>query len=262
MSSDSLPVIAEDGSRLDWVRAKYEADIELEYSEAVVAHRIHEAGEIQHLLDEGRAKYVIEVRCPHTLLSRQHESSQPKQEVTWHDDTVSGDVYLTPGIVLKNDTEIDTANLNRAIWQDGTTVKVTAGWWLARGEMRSVTPLAASLVKFQRDNDNRLGSGQMSVTEAADAGTPYFRVVMAQELYDKRIKCRDMQIAGLIAACGMLPISSLRKGEANADSPIASQLRSRFKKEDIPDWDDEEFDPARAATVLEEFYIPAEGYDK
>ena len=64
---------------------------------------------------------------------------------------------------------------------------------------------------------------------------------------------RDVQIAGLISACGLLPRSSLGEDGDNASDPIAQQLRARFEEADIHDWTSEHFDPALAATVLEAF---------
>lgn len=256
--SERFPVLTEDGSRLDWLKAQYRVDVILKGQKAVIKHQIHDAPELQLLLDEGDARWVTEVRCPRTLLSRQHDSALPEQVVTWNDDTIFGETYLTPGLVLKRDTQLGTSQLNPIVWPENSSVKVPSGWWLARGEMRSVTPLAASLVRFRRDPDGHLGQGQMSVTEDFDGTTPYFRIDMAEDIYASRREVRDVQIAGLIAACALLPRSSLREGGENDDIPLASQLRDRFEAAKIANWDDDDFDPARAATVLEEFRIPAE----
>jgi len=44
----------------------------------------------------------------------------------------------------------------------------------------------------------------------------------------------------------------------NDDSSVASHLRDRLADEGVRDWDDEEFDPALAATTLEAFYVQPE----
>ena len=87
----------------------------------------------------------------------------------------------------------------------------------------------------------------MSVEEGSDGGKPFFRVTLARDLYDRRRTDRDIQIAGLIGACGMLPRSSLGTaggidGE-NATHPVALQLRARLEDAGVPDWTSEHFDP-------------------
>lgn len=133
---------------------------------------------------------------------------------------------------------------------------------MARGDAQTTTPLTASLVRFHRDPDGVLAPGQMSVDENSDGGRPYFRVTLAGDLYDNRRTDRDVQIAGLIAACGLMPLSSLRADGENESNPIAQQLRARFEEAGIQDWTSEHFDPARAATVLEAFHESVEEEDE
>lgn len=255
MTRARLPVLTEDGARLDWPRAHYKVKVNLKGMRAVVKHKISGAPELDGLLVDGAAQWVTELRCPRTLLSRQERSSSPEQQLTWHDENISGDVFLVPGIVAVRNVDLPGSAVNNFVWQEDSVVAVPTGWWLARGEVRSVKPLVASLVRFRRDDNGRLAKGQMSVEEDNDGGKPYFRVNLAAGLYDKRRHNRDVQIAGLIAAFGLLPRSSWREGELNADTSVASQLRDKLAGEGVPDWDDEDFDPARAATTLEAFAV-------
>ena len=87
-------------------------------------------------------------------------------------------------------------------------------------------------------------------------------MTLASELYDHRREDRDIQIAALIAAFGLLPRSTMARGRdgedgENADCPLAQALRSRFEDVEPPlaDWDSEFFDPARAATSMENFWV-------
>ena len=253
MTLARLPVLTEDGARLDWPQAHYEVKVNLKGKQAVVQHKISGASELGRLLDDSAAEYVTELRCPRTLLSRQIRSFSPEQQLTWHDEHISGDVFLVPGIVAMRDVELPGSALNSFVWPEWSVVAVPTGWWLARGEVRSVKPLVASLVRFRRDDGSRLAKGQMSVEEDRDGAKPYFRVNLAADLYDKRRQDRDVQIAGLIAAFGLLPRSSWSEGGENADSSVASQLRDKLDNKGVPDWDDEDFDPALAATTLEAF---------
>ena len=91
--------------------------------------------------------------------------------------------------------------------------------------------------------------------EDAKVDAPQFRVILAEDLYDNRRYDRDVQIAALMAAFGILPSSSMAPGNQNAESPVATMLRDRLLSAGLPAWDDPSFDPARAATLLECFRV-------
>ena len=251
MTLTRLPVLVEDASRIDWVRAQYAVKVEVKHDRAFIKHRLEDAPELALALKDSCAEWVTELRCPRILLSRQVRSRESEQAVEFGTQDVVGDTYLVPGLVAVCDFELDTSGLNSLLWPAGTSVSVPAGWWLVRGEPQTTTPLVASLVRFRRDPDGLLAPGQMSVEEDSDGGKPFFRVTLAQNLYDKRHTDRDVQIAGLIGACAMLPGSSLNGDKS--DHSVALQLRARLEDAGVLDWTSEHFDPARAATVLEAF---------
>jgi hypothetical protein len=255
MIAARLPMLFENGSRLDWSQARYEVEIQIRGDKAAILHKLSEARELDNLLDDNMAAWVTELRCPRTLLSRQVCSDSPKQEITLGGEDVIGDTFLLTGLVATQALEISASGLNPFAWRRDSSISIPPGWWLVRGDPRATTPLTASLVQIQRDPDGRLAPGQMSVSEESDGGKPFFRITLAHELYDERRFDRDVQIAGLIAACGKFPRSSLSEGMENETHPVAEELRSRLEDADVPNWDDFEFDPARAATVLEAFFV-------
>ncbi len=259
MQNSRLPVLLEDGSSLDWSEARYSVEVTLRRRGAAVNHRLADAAGLQALIDGGCAEWATEVRCPRTLLSRHTTDVSPQQDVTWSEHEVAGDVYLVPGLVAVRDARLpDSLGLSGDIWPAAAEVVFPRGWWLAKGEVRSVKPLLVSLVRFALGPE--LGPGEMAVEEASDGPDPYFQVKLASDLHDGRLHDRDIQIAGLIAAFGRLPRSSLRAdGGGHAESQVAGRLRAEFESRSIPDWDDEEnFDPAHAATAWEPFRIEAE----
>ncbi len=256
MSSLRLPVLLEDGSSLDWSEASYSVNVTLHGKSATVKHRLASADGLQSLIDAGVAEWVVELRCPRTLLSRQSSGKAPRQAVSWRDDEIAGDVYLIPGLVAATEAVAASADgLDSGIWPGVQRVEFPAGTWLAKGEIRSVRPLLMSLVRFRRDATGKLKPGQMYVEEDTDGTDPYFRIDLAPDLYDRRLHERDVQIAGLIAAFGWLPRSSLVLDGDNGDSRVAGRLRAELEANGVPDWDDESFDPAWAATVLEPFRV-------
>ena len=250
-----FPVLMDDASRLDWTNARYEVRVDIKGDHVYISHKLYDADDLNELIRNGNAEWVTELRCPRTLLCRQECSSNSEQVVDLKSEDILGESFLIPGLVATQNIElISSGNLNDFIWPLGSKVVVPAGWWLARGEPRTTTPLTASLVRFYRDPDDKLESGQMSVTEETDGGSPYFRVTLAKDLYDERRECRDVQISGLIGACGMLPQSSMCEDRENADHPVSLRLKAAFEEAGI-DWNSDTYDPALAATVLEEFYI-------
>ena len=257
MSPTNLPVLMEDNSRLDWKWARYTVKVDVRQSRATIQHRLGNAPELETALTSGDAEWVTELRCPRTLLSRERRSQGSQQAIDLTADDIVGDAFLIPGLVATRDFDLPTSGLTPSVWQTDESVRVPVGWWLARGDAQTTTSLSASLVKFRRDPDGLLAPGQMSVVEGSDGGRPCFSVTLAPNLYHRRTD-RDVQIAGLIAACGRMPRSTMRTGGDNESDPIAHQLRARFEEAGIPDWTSEDFDPARAATVLEAFHEPVE----
>ncbi len=255
------PVLMEDASRLEWTSARYEVHVEVKGSHVYIVHKLYDADELVELIRNGNAEWVTELRCPKTLLSRQECSGEPEQVIDLTAEDILGEAFIIPGLVATQEIELlSSGNLNNFVWPLGLKVLVPAGWWLARGEPRTTKPLTASLVRFYRDLRGQLEPGQMSVTEEADGDDPYFGVTLAGDLYDERRDCRDVQISGLIAACGMLPKSSMADNGDNADHPITLRLHAALEEAGI-DWNGYSYDPALAATVLEEFYVMTESVE-
>lgn len=262
MSLTRLPVLLEDASRLDWTQAHYNVAVDVRQAKATIRHGLDSAPELEAVLNGGDAEWVTELRCPRTLLSRQLRSRGSEQVIDLAADDIIGDAFLIPGLVAVGDLELPTSGLDPLVWHPDEMIHVPAGWWLARGDAQTTTPLTASLVRFRRDPDDVLAPGQMSVEEDSDGGRPFFRVTLAGDLYDNRRTDRDVQIAGLIGACSRLPRSSLRADGDKASDPVAQQLRARFEEAGIADWNSEHFDPALAATVLEAFHESVDEADE
>lgn len=263
-SAEPLPVLVHDGSRLDWLTARYSATVALQRQASAIIHDLRDAPEIEALISNGDAVYAAEIRCPRTMLSRVEYAEGSSQLIEWHEAERNDDLYLIPGIVAVRDTSVSASGLHSLIQGNRTSVDIPAGWWLARGGEYQFTPLLVSLLKFVKDRDNRLKPGTMSVEEIELSGNPHFKVTLAAELYDHRREERDIQIAALIAAFGLLPRSTMARGRdgdgedgVNADCPLAQALRAKLEDADppLPDWDSESFDPARAATSMENFWI-------
>lgn len=249
------PVLRQDGSRLDWTRASYEATVALRGTNSAVIHQLRHAPELENLIAQGAAAFATEIRCPRTMHSRV-ETAQGNEQTLQLDGHRNDSLYISPGIVALRDDELSTAGLGPHLANGAATIAVREGWWLAQGGQFSFVPLLAGMLRFVRDADGELGEGRMTVEEAGGAMEPHFMVTLAAKLYDERRESRDVHIAALIAAFGLLPASSLASGGPNSGCPLDLALRARLDESSVPDWDDAQmWDPALAATAIEPFWL-------
>ena len=245
-----IPVLHQDGSSLDWKSAEYRVDVEANSAGAVVTHELREAPELISLIEDGAAAYAVEARCPRTLFARTWLSSKPRLEVDWSETDVDGQIFLFPGVIALKDTSLVTAGLIE-LWEEDQ-LRVPSGAWLARGAAFAARNLAASLIEFRKDET--LEEGRMRVVEDTSGDDARFLVRLAPEVYQRAVHGdRDVQVAGLIAAFAKLP-DSPRFAEDSA-SPVARMLRDRLEGAEVPTWEDnDDWDPAWAATTIEKFY--------
>lgn len=256
------PALREDGTRGDWQTAAYRAEVSVLADHAIVKHALTGAERLRDLVASGKARWVTEIRCPRTMFNDVECSADPEQRVPLNQTDTAGDLYLIPGLIAVEQLTLPADGLDPFVWPPASTVDIDAGWWLIRGDARNALPLAAALVRFALDHTARLAAGQMTAEESTGAdGSPCFRVTLAKDIWPAVRTDRRLQIAGLIAACGLLPTSSLSENAENWDSPIAARLRDRIAEAGLPDWTHPEYDPAAVATLLEPFPRCADGDD-
>ena len=245
------PVLREDGSSLDWARARYEANVEVRSETATVTHRVHEAPELEQLLAAGLAAYALEVRCPKTLYARTHCDRQSRFAVRWSPDEVDGSVFLLPGVVTTKPALLAPTGLID-LW-GRRPIDVPVGWWLAKGQIWASENLAASLIEFQRDEN--LKSGRMRIGEDTTADEPRFIVYLAPDVHERVRTSRDVQVAALVGAFGRIGKSPRFQDDENG-SLVVARLREHLREAGVPTWEDEQgWDPALAATTIEGFGV-------
>lgn len=251
------PILRADGASLDWASARYSVDVKFRGYQATAAHALHDAPQLEVLVDQDLARWALELRCPKTLLARTTRDSQPTVTARWSADEVDGELFVMPGLVAVRPLYLSTDGLN-PIWGD-EPVQVPVGRWLARGPVLRARSLAASLLTFEIKDGLR--DGEMEVTPDTSSGDLRFKVWLSPSYHQYVSTCepRDVQIAALIAVMGRIPF--IDPGDDGGDGyPILTQIRERLEDEGVPIWGDEansEFDPARAATAIEAFQIPA-----
>lgn len=249
-----LPVLLEDGSSLDWRSGKYSSKVQIRHGGATVENYLEEAPELTKLIEDGSATWALEVRCPRSLYAKTFISQHSSFDVAWKPNDVHGPLFLMAGMLAIEPIQLPCSGLID-IWGQAA-ITVPQGAWLVRGQMSRSENLAASIVVFRLDDTLQDGHMlHMSVQEDVSEGEPRFIVSLPQALYERAYLDRNIQVAGLIAACALLPQSaSFQEG---AENRVAQELRQRLRAAHVPLWDGDEegWDPALAATAIEPFLI-------
>ena len=234
---------------MDWKHARYRTTVRVSTGGAEVSNELVDAPELEALVDQRQAAWAVEVRCPKTLYAQTHQRGTPEFKLLWDPLDVDGRLFLRPGLIATCNLSLPTTGLIDSIWE-APALEVPTGWWLAQGRTCTSEGLAESLLRFVRDGDRKLGT--MSVAPDMGSGNLRFIVKLAPDLYDHRLKDRDVQIAGLIAA-----FSQLRQSlpEDEPDNTVLDTVRARLEDAAVPTWDEEDYDPALAATTIEAFTV-------
>lgn len=261
--SDSLPLLLEDGSRLDWPEAAYRTNVTVGVGQAIVRHHLSGAPSLRRMVESGMAAWGVELRCPQTLMARTITSSEDRHKVEWKTDDVYGELFLVPGVLTLRTVLLDSSELS-PIWQ-GVPLEVPPGWWLAKGDALRANTLLESLLKFNRAED--LKPGRMEVVPDQSSGRLHFAVRMAPDVFEAVPSDRTLQVAALVGACGLFPrvfgrASGDQEGQDDDlidEEPLAQELRARMEEAQpgVVLWEDpNSYDPALAATLLEPFRFP------
>ena len=251
------PLLTEEASsRDDYEGAVYDPVVSFSGSVVRVTHQIRGDTPILALVAAGKARYVTEIRVPRVLFCALNESESAHQTLALPcNGTVpaSWPAYILPGVVASDDCEIPATCLNRHAWDNEQFVVVPNGRWLAKGGIRSVMSYIAALVTFERKSD--LPAGAMNVYQRQEEDNPTFVVQLGDDPFSRIGWSRDVWIAGLVGVFAKLPHSTFREdGGAHWDHEIAHHLRAKLAEANLADWSDSEnWNPARAATVLEPF---------
>lgn len=228
----------------------------------MVEHRLQDAPVLGKLIDDKAAAWAVEVRCPKTLMARVDTSFENPQEIRWRADEVDDAVYIVPGVIALRELSLDNSALT-SLWADAGVLRVPPGWWLVKGDARRAKTLTESLLKFLRDET--LAEGRMEIGPDRGSGRLRFTVKMAPELFERARSSRNVQIAALVGACSWFPrvfktASASSGGDGDGEpideDPLAQELRYQLTntKSDVVLWDDDNFDPALVATLLEPFH--------
>ena len=254
MNSPRIPLLTEDGTRLDWPDAQYEPQIERKGAETKVTvnHVLKGATALADAVGRGEAIWQTEVRCPRLLHSEHFTSFDDRQIVEWREDAVDWEkTYLLPGMASVDPILRLSGELAGTAWASDGAIEVPAGALLARADVRRLKPLMQSLLVFHKDSE--LGDGQMKVEEDPTSDDPCFKVRIAADIFAESRWNRDRRIAALIGAFAAMarPESRMQPGNELRDHPVTQQLLSHLLEQGSLAWDEEGFDCVYAATLFE-----------
>ena len=248
MTHISLPLLLEDGSRLDWPDARYQPKVRVAGNRATIIQALAGAPALERGIVEGAAKWAVEIRCPKTLLSRIELSSEPKHTVRWRRDELDGVAWIVPGLLAVQKMQLVAEELN-PLWS-GESLLVPPGWWLARGTKRKVDTLAQSLLRFVKAE--KLDKGRMEIQSERGSGQLRFVAHLAPDIWADIASSRTLQVAALIGVCGHFPRTFGK--DAEEEPAIAREIRLRLEDAGVPVWTEDAYDPALAATAIERFH--------
>ena len=256
------PVLLEDGSSLDWPSASYSPTIGIGDQMARIEHRVEGAPSLTEMVERGEAVWAVELRCPKTLFARTSMSKFAEHAVRWDEGDIDGPAWLIPGLLATTDLSVTDTDALHEVWHDASP-SFPAGFWIARGDARRVTPFRDSLLSFQLDIT--VPPGRMAVESDRSTGDLRFVVRAAADVHHEAMGGnRAVLIAALVGVCGHFPreFGSAADDEPGGDdgavSALADELRERLGEAGVATWDDIDlYDPAAAATALEPFAFAA-----
>ena len=245
-TSATPPTLSEEGLRMDWPDAHYSTAAKIWSNGASITNTLEGSTILTQLVQEDRARWVVEVRCPKSLYCRVYDQTEQEFVLSWNASDIDGRLFLIPGLVATEEITIPTTELLSSIWDDAT-VTIPQGWWLARGRTYANESLSQSLLTFKRDES--LAYGCMRVDPETGSGDLRFAVNLSPDLYTRIRISRDVQVAGLIGVCARLPEF------VDDDYPILSEVEAWLDSQGVLTWKDHNYDPARAATAIERFSV-------
>lgn len=252
--SSQVPLLTEDGTRLDWSGALYEPRIDRRGTETkvTVEHILKGAAPLADAVRRGEAVWQTELRCPRLLFSEHFTSSDDRQFVEWGKEQVDWEnMFLLPG--MASVTELHLAPDRRTGTGEAVSdaVVVPSGALLAKADVRRLKPLMQSLLRLKKDDT--LDDGQMKVEEDTTSDDPCFVVRIAEDVYAESCLNRDRLVAALIGAFASMSLkdSHMQPGGQLWDHPVSKELRDILLEAGSATWDEDDFNCVYAATLFE-----------
>ena len=235
----------------------------------IVSHEIQGKNLVSRLLANGDAQFAIEVSSPYSIY-RRIELAKPigevtfRQKIEWNSDEVCSPCYIRPLVLVNAETSVEhrlcsTLDSVNALWH-GRNIRLSPSSIIAHNGF-FVSTSGLSIVRLVPDSEATIPEGGYSVRPVETEGY-YFRVVMHESLFKS---CQQVNspasfnhlnsmLTGALA-CGLSKIHlEFGYGGSNGrdwmEFPNLRELHRVIKEHGLPNWDEEDFDPALTATTL------------
>ena len=267
-------------SSLDYVQGTYETENSDESNNSTtVRHRLIGDNLVRRLVLGGQAQFAVEVAEPHSAfrsiqIAIEQRASHTAQVVEWSKSTCGTPVSIRPLVVfdpdgnlqLRLDSEKDGVH---SVWH-GQRVEIQSGAILAHDDF-FFPASGLSIVRLAIDEQNQIPEGTFTV-ETSEMEGFVFKVRMHKKLFEDMqnpgaaIDHRDSILTGaLIAGLSKIKHDYTREDSEFGDWSQFQNLRileKLLREKGIPTWEDDQFDPAYAATSLKPtVFNPDQGND-
>lgn len=238
-------------------------DDAVSHEELRLEHRVERAGLIKRLIRQEKAEYACIVSSPKSFYRRTLRQSSPSQRVTWSDRDLGEPPLFTPVILCTEaiDVDLDTDRDEvHSAWH-GVHVKIPRGARLAVGHVFDLRSSVTQLITIQPD-ETLSGS-----TFLVDTGSDPFRFVVkcGPELIHYFRKApqsvtRSNVMTHVVTAC--LAVLQRQFDDPEEWDRNLHRLADHLTQKYPHRWDDEDFHPEEAATVLHPHVLPDPDEDR
>ena len=268
-----LPVLRADGLGYDFPDVSYENTVEtLSDDEVRVINVLSgpDADVFAKFILSGNGAWTSEVRSPQALFSESAvhyhgeegvefretgERWEWKYRVSWDASKCSARTFIVTQLVTAERMLLPRKILS-SVWADGAeTLTYPARRVAARGNVYAVEDAVSSILEFSVEPNMR--DGEIIVSGPNEQS--HFKVFLTKPtfLLAKSGARRDILTAALIGA-----MSRLNESHPPEKSQVLGEMASLLAEGDVANWmEDQDYDPAAAATCLEPFLFPEEGED-
>ena len=251
----------------DWPDCIYEAEVEAVpgHSAWTIKHTLNGAPGVEAMLRTGDAVYAVNTRCAETLYSWADTSTGQVTRIDVDPDLIGGGkLILYPGVIAIRDCYMDPTG---TIWE-GTSISVGQGQWLIQGApLRIDSGDQFSPLRFRPDPGME-PEGSVRIETVQIHQDTLFIVRARTDRIDSLHKDPPALIGCWATALAMLPtvaaydISDRPDGSMTVEgSAVGRALLQRLQHEDIPLWNENEWDPIRAASIFIPLPKPSTDYE-
>ena len=253
---------------LDYVVGEYTTEnLNETNGKTTVRHRLAGENLVRRLVTSGQAHFAVEIAAPHSayrtiVVAEESSSTFVAQDLAWDQELTSYPVFIRPLVVFGTESKLEQRldSHRDGVHEAWNNVKIVLqpGAILAHEDF--YRPSAGlSMMRLAADEQNVLPEGSFKVeTSEVDGFT--FKVLMHKKLFDDMqnpgasSNHRDSILTGALAS-GLATLQREFSGDDgnSTDWDQFQNLRALYtvlQKHELSTWDEENFDPALAATVL------------